>query len=1278
MFEYGVATVNRIPSLTSALQSACIMGLLYVGLGFSQLHAQANPRGAFEFVARAGTADDGAQDMVLDGSTLYVANKFSGLQVIDVSDFSHPVVKSRTKSDGQNYGLAKKNNYVFMTDNLAGLLVYDVTGKPKKIANLLTAGEAWDVDIQGNYAYVASGQAGLVVVDITDAKVPKIVATLRNDKDWGFARKIFIGQNNLLYLADRKAGIHIINIQDPAAPKEIKRYQTQFAEGIEVADGYAYIADGSNGLVVLDVNNPEKVRQVGELHFPGYANGLTKAGPYIYLAVDDAGIRAVDVSNPSKPAFDARYDTPGQAFGIVKSDIFILIADLSSVIVMTHNKPPKIYKTEYKTVAENQKLQFKVRGMDPDGNPVGFSADFIPEGAQFNASDSVFSWTPTFEQSGKYDGIVFTVTEKTQTKLFSRDTISITVTNTNRLPSLPSPGNYAVDENKELSFIINKAADPDVEDTGKLKISLTNLPQGAAFDENTLTFKWMPTYEQSGSYILTFTVKDLAGASDSKQSTLTVNNIDRPPVLADLSANMTVDENKPLTFQIQAADPDKEDVGKLDFAGFYLPPGAAFDKGTQTYSWTPTFDQSGKYDGIYFIVKDVEGLSDTVRTSVTVNHVNRPPFFAVVVPQQVEEIKNLTFKITAGDADAEDDGKLKITAASLPQGAVYQEATQTFSWTPTYDQSGDLVAAFKVTDPAGASDELSVQVKVVNINRPPVIAAILPQAGEENKDFTLIIPEAQDPDKEDAAKLMYAIESLPQGATFDPATRTVHWLPNYDQSGMYDGIKVTVKDVLGLTASAAFKITVKNINRPPVLDAIADQAVDETKNLQFRIKGSDPDKEDAGKWVVTAANLPQGATVQDYQGTLLFNWTPTYEQAGIYKVKFTVTDAEKLTDSKEITVTVNNVNRLPALAAVAPAAGDEGKPLSVVIPAATDPDKEDAGKLVYSAEGLPEGAKFDATSRTISWTPTNDQAGNYSVKVTVKDVAGLADTKNLDVKVNNVNRPPVFSDIAAQTVNEGDKLTFTIDASDLDKEDRITITADAVPQGAVFNASSKTFSWTPTFDQAGSYTVTFKVTDVGGLIVSKNASITVKNANRKPALADIPNQKVAENSPLSFTVSATDPDKEDAGKVTLSADGLPGGASFSGGKFSWTPNYEQAGDYKVTFKSKDGQGLEDSKTVTITATNVNRAPKLSAVSNQSGTEGKELSFKVSATDEDKQDQLNFTMSGAPAGASLSSDGNFSWTPQAGQAGTHTITIKVSDGTASDSKASSITVAKASN
>lgn len=1242
--------------------------------------AQANPRGAFEYVARAGNPDDGPVHIYLDGTTLFVANKFSGLQIMDLSDMYNPKIISRTPTSGQNFGIAKKDNYILLTDNLVGMTIYDVTNlrKPKKVAEMGTKkGEAWDIKIQGTYAYVAAGLAGLIVADIADPKSPKLVTSVRVDKDWDYARHIFIAPNNRLYVADRKSGVHILDITNPAAPVEMKRYLTQFASAIHVEGNYAYVADGPGGLVILDISNLEKIRQVAEIKLPGYANDLVKAGNYVYVALDDAGIRAIDVTDPLKPTFDSRYDTPGQAFSILKQDIFILVADLSSVLVMIHNKPPVIIPNGTKTVAENQKLEFKVRGYDPDGNPIVFSANFLPEGAAFSPTDTVFSWTPSFEQSGQYDGIVFSVTENTKTKLFSRDTVSITVKHTNRPPSLPLTGNYTVDENMELTFEIHPPSDPDVEDDGKLKVSASNLPPGAVFDATSRVFKWVPTYDQSGVYTTTFTVTDPAGATESKSSVITVNHINRPPVLAELATSHRVDENKVLTFKISATDPDKEDAGKLEFAGFGIPPGAAFDRGTQTLTWTPTYEQSGEYNGITFIVKDPDGLSDTVGTSVTVAHINRPPVLAFVAAQTVDEEKVLTYKVSASDPDVEDAGQIKITAAGLPEGATFDEAGGSFSWKPSFEQSGDQAISYTATDPSGLSDQLTVPIKIMNINRSPVLAAIEPVVGDENKDIVMVVPEAQDPDREDAGKLTYAADGLPKGAAFDASTRTVKWLPSYDQSGEYEGIKITVKDVLGLTAVSTFKITVNHVNRPPVLDAVSEKVVDEVKPLTFVISGSDPDKEDAGKLTFTAESLPEGARFD--AATRTFSWTPTYDQSSVFDVTFGVEDPAKLSDKKTVKVAVNNVNRLPKLAALQAATGEENKELSIQVPEAEDPDKEDVGKLVFKADGLPTGASFDAATRTIRWTPTFEQSGAYSIKVTVTDVLGGSDTKTLDLRVTHVNRPPVLADVAGQSAEEGQKYSLSLSVSDPDKEDngKLIVKAEGVPQGAVFNAVARSLAWTPTFDQAGEYKIAFTVTDAAGLSDSKTATIIVKNTNRKPTLGAVLNQQGTEGKELSFTLTGTDPDKEDAGKLSFTADGLPSGANLGkDGKFSWTPGYDQSGDHSVTLKVKDEGGMEDSKTITIKVANVNRPPKLSDIGSQSTDEGKPLSFSVSASDEDKQDKLTFTMTGAPAGASLSSGGDFSWTPSVGQAGSYTITVKVSDGTASDTKTVSITVNKA--
>jgi hypothetical protein len=62
----------------------------------------------------------------------------------------------------------------------------------------------------------------------------------------------------------------------------------------------------------------------------------------------------------------------------------------------------------------------------------------------------------------------------------------------------------------------------------------------------------------------------------------------------------------------------------------------------------------------------------------------------------------------------------------------------------------------------------------------------------------------------------------------------------------------------------------------------------------------------------------------------------------------------------------------------------------------------DGDELFYSASNLPEGASFDADTRTFSWTPRYDQAGAYSVHFEVSD-GQLTDSENVIITIVKIN-----------------------------------------------------------------------------------------------------------------------------------------------------------------------------------------------------------------------------------------------------------------------------------
>ena len=121
---------------------------------------------------------------------------------------------------------------------------------------------------------------------------------------------------------------------------------------------------------------------------------------------------------------------------------------------------------------------------------------------------------------------------------------------------------------------------------------------------------------------------------------------------------------------------------------------------------------------------------------------------------------------------------------------------------------------------------------------------------------------------------------------------------------------------------------------------------------------------------------------------------------------------------------------------------------------------------------------------------------------------------------------------------------------------------------------------------------------------------------------------------------------------------------------TWTPTESQDGDHTITVQVTDGS-LTDSETLTVTVRDVNVAPVLNTIDDQTVNEFVELTFTATASDDDS---LTFSFDGTfPSGAAITDDGNFTWTPTELQDGDHTITVQVTDGSLTDSETLTVTV-----
>jgi hypothetical protein len=361
-----------------------------------------------------------------------------------------------------------------------------------------------------------------------------------------------------------------------------------------------------------------------------------------------------------------------------------------------------------KTVNENVNLSFTVSGADADGDALTYSATGLPSGATLNITSGVFSWSPSYSQSGSYS-VVFTVSDGNSAT--DSETIAITVADMNRAPVLSAIGNKSAVENTALTFTIS-ATDAD-NDT--LAYSAAGLPSGASLNSSTGAFSWTPSYSQSGSYAVTFAVSD-GVVSDSEAITITVSNVNRAPVLAAIG-NKSVAENAALTFTVTASDPDSDPV---TLSASNLPSGASFNTSTGVFSWTPNYSQSETYSGVRFTASDGT-LTDFEDITITVSNLNRAPVLSAIGNKTVNENVNLSFTVSGADADGD---VVTYSATGMPIGASFNTASGAFSWTPSYSQSGSYSVVFTVSDENSATDSETIAITVADMNRAPVLSAI--------------------------------------------------------------------------------------------------------------------------------------------------------------------------------------------------------------------------------------------------------------------------------------------------------------------------------------------------------------------------------------------------------------------------------------------------------------------------------------------------------------------------------------------------------------------------
>lgn len=443
------------------------------------------------------------------------------------------------------------------------------------------------------------------------------------------------------------------------------------------------------------------------------------------------------------------------------------------------------------------------------------------------------------------------------------------------------------------------------------------------------------------------------------------------------------------------------------------------------------------------------------------------------------------------------------------------------------------------------------------------------------------------------------------------------------------------------------------INAPPLFEPFQPISLKEGELVQVEIRATDPDGDQI---FYSAERLPEGADFSAGDNPTkpaLFRWRPSYDQAGRYVVTLTASDSVGNKSQEKLNITVQDVNRPPQIADVQDMRVNEGEELKVNLDV-SDPDGD---PLEISVWPQIEGMRIDQQEDEIIWTPGPHDSGTYDLTVTVTDSKGSSAQTSFKVVVADVNHPPVIKPIPDQSVKEGETLSLAVEASDSDG-DPISYQAENLPDGAEFQGNR--LIWRPNYDQAGEYKVKFIASD-GKEEDEIEARIVVENVDRPPIIqmsqSDGSTLLVSEGEQILIEVGADEPDGED---VSLSATGLPQGATFANGIFDWTPSYSQSGEYTITFIATDSKGNSSQSKINISVADVNRPPRFSDMPEEMETKvGDKIEQRVEVSDPDGDD-VTVKVHPLPKGASFGDDLTFRWTPTEEQSGLYTITFTAID------------------
>ncbi len=289
--------------------------------------------GAFPDAGPAITAN-----VRVGGTIAYLARYGDGLRVLDVADPAamRHLAHAPVQTGGEIYNDVKlAPGVAFLASSEHGVVPYDVSipSTPMRLPSLLDGWNVHTLFISGTTLYVAAfdrqatgTMSGLAIFDITNPRAPVQLGQLYQPERTGYLHDLYV-EPGRAYLDFWDAGLIVVDVSDPLRPRELGRYEayapevTNHSSWVTTIGGRKICVTGDESFGaharILDVTDPAAIRLLGEWQTRPEVSihNILAEGDRAYIAHYQDGLRVLDLSTPAQPRQIAYYNTWDPATG---------------------------------------------------------------------------------------------------------------------------------------------------------------------------------------------------------------------------------------------------------------------------------------------------------------------------------------------------------------------------------------------------------------------------------------------------------------------------------------------------------------------------------------------------------------------------------------------------------------------------------------------------------------------------------------------------------------------------------------------------------------------------------------------------------------------------------------------------------------------------------------------------------------------------------------------------------------------------------------------------